>query len=395
MAIKDFLDNFFDDGTAMLKTVSAGNDARRYYMNLIVESSVNMIGKTISRCDFQTFDEGREVREKNFYMLNVEANKNSSASRFWREVIIKLLKDGEALILIEDGSLYLANSFERKENVFDENQYSNIMLGINGDHEIKGIKRESEVLYLKDEATNVKTALNSINKDYSGLIDSSIKGFQNSKARKGTLDIPTNLPKTLQEEGALQSHIQNTMADFMDPTKDAVYPQSDGFEYKEVDQTKGSKSNDSGRETKNFIGDMFDFVAIAYGIPPSLLKGDTVDTKDALNNYLTFCINPLAKIITDEVNRKMYGYNLYKEKTYAKMDTSNIKTLDLSDLAGSVDILNRNGALTLDDIMLLLDKEPIGGQEGNTRFVTKNLETLERTLAGEPVGVEDDLKGGE
>ena len=125
---------------------------------------------------------------------------------------------------------------------------------------------------------------------------------------------------------------------------------------------------------------MFDFIAVAFGIPPSLLKGDTVDTKDAVNNFITFCINPLARLITDEINRKMYGYELYKERTYAKLDTSNIKAVDLRDVANSIDLLNRNAALTIDDILRILGKEPIGGDIGSMRFITKNYEVLDKVL---------------
>lgn len=390
MAIIDFLDKIFggkDEVTLKTCSVDESNDI--YYKTLIAEASVNLITKTISRAEFQTFENGKETKKLNYYILNVEANKNKSASLFWRETIEKLLKKGEALILLQDNQMFLADSFTRNEFAFIENTYTNIAIG---DYTLSDTKKESEVLYLKDNNSTIKNAINGIYNDYTKLINSSIKGYQNSKARKGKLKIPTNLPKTLQEEGKLQDHIQTTMADFMDPSKDAVYPETSGFEYTEVAESKGSKSNDSGRETKNFIDDVFDFMAISYGIPPSLLKGDTVDTKDAVNNFLTFCINPLAKLITDEINRKMYGYKLYKERTYAKLDTSNIKTVDLKDIANSIDLLNRNGALTIDDILRALGKEPIGGDIGAMRFITKNLELLDKVAED---GQVSSFKGGD
>ena len=384
MAIIDFLDKIFggkDEVTLKTCSVDESNDI--YYKTLIAEASVNLITKTISRAEFQTFENGKETKKLNYYILNVEANKNKSASLFWRETIEKLLKKGEALILLQDNQMFLADSFTRNEFAFIENTYTNIAIG---DYTLSDTKKESEVLYLKDNNSTISNAINGICNDYTKLINSSVKGYQNSKARKGKLKIPTNLPKTLQEEGKLQDHIQTTMADFMDPSKDAVYPETSGFEYTEVAESKGSKSNDSGRETKNFINDVFDFMAISYGIPPSLLKGDTVDTKDAVNNFLTFCINPLAKLITDEINRKMYGYKLYKERTYAKLDTSNIKTVDLKDIANSIDLLNRNGALTIDDILRALGKEPIGGDIGAMRFITRNLEVLDKVAETGSIG---------
>ena len=384
MAIIDFLDKIFggkDEVTLKTCSVDESNDI--YYKTLIAEASVNLITKTISRAEFQTFENGKETKKLNYYILNVEANKNKSASLFWRETIEKLLKKGEALILLQDNQMFLADSFTRNEFAFIENTYTNIAIG---DYTLSDTKKESEVLYLKDNNSTISNAINGICNDYTKLINSSVKGYQNSKARKGKLKIPTNLPKTLQEEGKLQDHIQTTMADFMDPSKDAVYPETSGFEYTEVAESKGSKSNDSGRETKNFINDVFDFMAISYGIPPSLLKGDTVDTKDAVNNFLTFCINPLAKLITDEINRKMYGYKLYKERTYAKLDTSNIKAVDLKDIANSIDLLNRNGALTIDDILRALGKEPIGGDIGAMRFITRNLEVLDKVAETGSIG---------
>ncbi|HHX63159.1 MAG TPA: phage portal protein, partial [Epulopiscium sp.] len=267
----------------------------------------------------------------------------------------------------------------KQEYAFRGNVYSEISIG---DYELKDTWEESKVLYLKYDNRNLMNALRGISEDYSGLIASSIKGYQNSKARKGKLKIPTNLPKELQTEGELQKHIEKSMSAFMDPTKDAVYPESNGFEYTEISEAKGSKSNDSGREAKNFANDIFDFVAVGLGIPPSLLKGDTVDTKDAVNNFITFCINTITKPIQDEINRKMYGEKEYLTNTYVKVDTSNIKAVDLRDVANSIDLLNRNGALTIDDTLGILGKEPIGGDVGDMRFVTKNLELIDNVLKG-------------
>ena len=46
-----------------------------------------------------------------------------------------------------------------------------------------------------------------------------------------------------------------------------------------------------------------------FPIPPQLLKGNVADTEKAFNNFLTFCINPIAELLTDEINRKLYGKN--------------------------------------------------------------------------------------
>lgn len=370
---------FIAKNNLILSTMGFSSDANSKYQSLVKEASINLISKTVALADFKTYMGGKPYKGTNHYIFNVEANQNTSANVFWEKAIKQLLLNGESLILLQDDKLYLADSFTRIEKVFLGNQYMDISTG---DYNLKDIWPEEKVLYLSYDNQRILNAVGSVSSDFSQLVSSSVKGYQNSKSRKGKLKIPSNLPKELEAENALQEHISQSMEDFMDPAKDAVYPESDGFEYTEIPKSKGSKSNDSGRETKNFINDMFDFVAVAFGIPPSLLKGDTVDTKDATNNFLTFCIKPIAKLVQDEINRKMYGKDNYLKSNYIKVDTSNIKAVDLRDVANSIDLLNRNGALTIDDTLGILGKEPIGGDVGDMRFVTKNLELIDNVLKG-------------
>lgn len=348
-----------------------------FHKTLAVEASVALISKTLSRAEFQTFYKGKELKTENYYLLNVEANQNKTAPLFWREVISALLKNGEALVLMERGQLYLASEFNKEENAFKPNVYKDIKIG---DYELKDSKKEDEVIYLKEDNTRMNNAINGLADEFSKLVASSAKGYSASKARKGTLDIPSNYAATLKEGENLQEHIGKLMKDFMDPTKDAVFPQANNLKYTEVADAKGSKSNDSGRETKNFINDIFDFVAISYGIPPSLLKGDVADTEDAFDNFITFCINPLAELIEDEINRKMYGQKAYTENSYTRIDTTRIKVVGIKEIANSIELLTRTGSHTIDDNLKLLGKEPIGGEVGESRYITKNLAHIDSAI---------------
>lgn len=379
MGLIDFFTSFFDKDNKInsLKSCGYGLDGNVGYLTLLMATSINLIAKTLSRAEFQTYEQGKEIKKTNYYILNVEPNSNISATRFWQEVVKKLLIETEVLILLQNNQLYLADSFNRQEKVFVENIYTEVSIG---DYPLNDTWYENKVLYLKNDNKQIQQAISNIYKDFTKLINASIKGYQNSKARKGKLKIPTNLPKELEDSKALQEHIHALMKDFMDPAKDAVYPEDDGFEYTEIVDSKGSKSNDSGRETKNFVNDIADFIAMGYGIPPSLLKGDTVDTKDAVNNFLTFCINPIAKLIQDEINRKMYRIEGYRNNNYVKVDTSNIKAVDLRDIANSIDLLNRNAALTINDILRILGKEPLDDNIGSLRFITKNYEVLDKVF---------------
>lgn len=389
--------NFFRPGVdeIHLTTESLGLTSGIYYKTLATEASIALIAKTLSRAEFKTFEDEKETRKKNYYLLNVEANQNQSAPAFWKDVITALLKNGEALIIMQGHQFYLATSFERVKNAFEPNQYKNIEIG---GHKIKETKNETEVIYLRNDNEKMRSAVNGLSDELSSLVASSIKGYNASKARKGTVDVPTSYAATIPEQEKIQDHFKSLFKDFMDSTKDSVLPQTNGLKYTEVDEAKGSKSNDSGRETKNFVNDIFDFVAISFGIPPSLLKGDTVDTADAFNNFITFCINPLAELIEDEINRKFYGKKAYLEFTYTKIDTTTLKATDIKELASAVDLLTRTGSTTIDENMKILGKEPVGGEVGAMRFVTKNMEYIDYVLEQGTTGSVNSnqpLEGGE
>ena len=122
---------------------------------------------------------------------------------------------------------------------------------------------------------------------------------------------------------------------FFEAEGGAVLPLTNGLKYVEMDGGTQTKGSIEGRDIRAFIDDVFDYVAIAFQVPPQLLKGNVADTDKAVNNFLTFCINPLAELLSDEINRKMYGKRAYLERTYMRIDTSHIRAVDIADVANA------------------------------------------------------------
>ena len=165
-----------------------------YYRLLATKASINLIAKTIARIEFQTFEEGDSTRAMNYYMFNVEANINQSAYSFWIELVSKLLEQGEALVIIDDESLFIADSFTVNASKYNKgNVYSNVQIGSN---ELSKRFDESEVLYFQDTTSSLNNTIKALSSDFGKLIGASIRGYQNSKNRKGKLNIPTHLSKT-------------------------------------------------------------------------------------------------------------------------------------------------------------------------------------------------------
>lgn len=375
-----FLSWFDRDGNLDLSAHVAVLATEVYFKNLAIQACVNLIANTVARSEFKTYERGVETRKDNYYLFNVEPNPNKSASKFWRDVVHHLVYDNECLVLMQGDHLYVADSYNVVSGTFVENLYTDIRIG---DLNLTTKHRESEVLHLELHNERIKDVVDGLYTSYGKLIAAAQKHYKRNAARKGALTIPTNYPQTEKAQTELRELLEKRFKTFFEAESDAVIPLTNGITYSEIEHgaatTKGSME---GRDIKAFIDDVFDFTAIAFQIPPQLLKGNVADTEKAVNNFLTFCINPLAELLTDEINRKMYGKKAYLERTYMKLDTSHIRAVDIKDVANALDVLLRIGAYTIDDCLQHLGMEPLNTEWSTQRWMTKNYAPIETAVEG-------------
>lgn len=381
MALWDWFLGLFnkDTGTLPLDVVVGEIAAEVFYKELAVQSCVNLIANAVSRSEFLTFEKGKEIRGENYYLFNVEPNQNKSASKFWRDVIHRLVYDNECLVIQQDGMFYVADSFTVAKFAFKENIYRDIVID---DYQLKNSYLESQVFHFELHDKKIRDVIEGLYQSYAKLITASQKHYIRNNAKRGTLEIPTNYPQTDKAQKDLQDLLNSRIKRFYEAEGGAVLPLSNGMKYEELQSNVSSKGSIEGRDIREFINDIFDFVAIAFQVPPQLIKGNVADTEKAVNNFLTFCVNPLAELLTDEINRKLYGKRAYLERTYVKLDTSRIRAVDITDVAGALDILIRIGAYSVDDCLKLLGLEPLGTEWSQVRWMTKNYERIEQRFKG-------------
>lgn len=385
MSFWDWFSGLFDKEGKLALNATVGRLATEvYYKELAFQACANLIAKTLARAEFRTFLKGEEVREDMYYLLNVEPNPNQNASDFWRDAVYRAAKGNESLIVMEGDYLYLADSWNVVPGTFVENLYTEIRLG-----ELREPlkRRESEVLHLRMHNEQAKQVIEGLYDSYSKLIAAAQKRYRRNSSKRGFLDLGTNYPQTDKAQSDLKDLLENRFKTFFQHDEDAVLPLTGGVQWKELETVgSGARGTVEGRDIREFINDIFDYTAMAFQVPPQLLKGDVADTHEAMKNFLTFCINPLADMIGDEINRKMYGKRDFKKRSYVKVDTTNIRAVDIKDVANALDVLFRIGAYTIDDCLKYLGLEPLGNEIGQQRFVTKNYEPIESIL---------DLEGGE
>jgi HK97 family phage portal protein len=212
---------------------------------------------------------------------------------------------------------------------------------------------------------------------YGKLIAYGQKSYNNSRGDKGILEVSAIAQGKPNFKETFDKLMNERFRKFFE-ADNAVLPLFDGYNFKDI----GSKtySNENSRDIKAMIDDIYDFTARAFVIPPALLKGDLANTSDVVDNYLTFCIEPLVQSLGQEIIRKRIGPEAYSKGTYIKIDTKTIKHIDLLSVATSIDKLISSGAFCINDIRIAVGEEIIDEPWAWQHFMTKNYETVEAQL---------------
>ncbi len=381
MKLWDVFTGWFNknSGTLPLDACIGELTAEIWYKELALHSAMNLIANTLVRGEFKTYDKGKEIKGDDYYLFNIEPNPNKNANKFWRDVIYKLVYENECLVIQNNGRFYVADSFAVGKFAFKDYVFGNIVVdGL----QLKESKISPEVFHFELHNGRLKTIIDGLYASYGKLIAASQDHYKRNNARRGKLIVPTNYPQTEDAQSDLQDLLKRRFKRFFEAEGGAVIPLTNGLEYEELESNIGVKGGIEGRDIRAFVDDIFDMVAIALQIPPSLLKGNVADTEKAVNSYIAFCINPLAELITDEVNRKWYGKESYLQRSYVKLDTSKIKVVDIKDTANALDVLLRIGGYSIDDCLVTLGMEPLETEWSKARWMTKNYQRVEESYKG-------------
>ena len=115
-------------------------------------------------------------------------------------------------------------------------------------------------------------------------------------------------------------------------------------------------------------------------MPPTLAKGDVQDTEKAVDEMLTFCLDPLAEMFMQEINRKRSGRSEVLKGTKLQIDTMRVKHIDMFDIATSADKLISSGIYTVNMILRALGEPQMDEDWADQHFITKNYSTVQGLL---------------
>ncbi|WP_431030046.1 phage portal protein [Lysinibacillus sp. LZ02] len=364
--VKEF---FLDDrnGAARQYLYEAAVEAA--YKNFAISVCIDLIANTLSKCEFHTFVDGKTMRGENYYLFNVQPNQNQNASEFIYDFVSKFFYENEALIIMKDEQLYIADSFSVTDYAFYENVYKDVVVN---DYKLQKTFVESEVIHLKLRDKKIIDAIDSLYKTYGKLLGSAMNYYRRKNNKRYLMKMDHIRAQDEETQAELDALIEAQLKNWFDPKKEGVVFQlQEGMELQDMSSSKDGKDSNS-RDISNLVHDIFDFVSMAFHVPKNLLKGDLADLEKQVDSFIMFAISPFAELITDEYNRKIYSKEEFLKRTYMKVDTSKIKLLDIVQAATAYDKFFAIGGMTINELLQELGKNPIDEDWANERFITKN-----------------------
>lgn len=349
----------------------------------------NMVANAVGKCEFKTLKAWQPVKGPEYYMLNVEPNINQNSTMFWHEFCYKLLFNNEVLVVAtkhRDGHemLVVADSWDEPVRYPARmNEYRNVRVGA-----VTYAKtfKESEVIHLKLNNTNIKKLIDELYSSYSRLISAAQKSYTRSRGVR----LKVKVDQTPGGDDEYAKTFKQLMDDQVKPWINAdsgVLPQFEGYEYSDVNKGQAAENT---RDIRALVDDIFTFTALGVGMPPVLVTGGVADTRDAITRWLTTCIDPLCDQIQEEFNRKRYGYESWKSGTYMQIDTSTIIHFDMFSNAANIEKLIGSGAFSINDVLVAAGLPEIDEDWARKHWLSLNI----GTMAAAARAAENGGKGG-
>jgi len=382
----DWISGLFGSKNSITLTEFQRLATSAYYKRLAIETCIDLIANTLTRCEFQTFERGKEIRGENYFLLNVQPNQNQNSSEFIHSLVNRLIMQNECLVIMQNDQLYIADGWVKNEFALKENYYTEVQMG---DLTFQKVFRESEVLYFKLNDRNIMEVINGLYEDYGKLISSAIGYYKRKNNKRILIKGDFLRPQDEETQKLINEMFEKQLSDWFNADKPGVgFQVQKGFDFEDMSDSKsGVAQNSTSRDIADLVNDVINYVAMAFHVPRGLLKGDIADVEKHMDAFLLFCIKPIAELIEDEFNRKMYTKQEFLNRTYLKVDTNNLKIVDITQLAAAADKLFAIGGLSINDILTMLGKEPIDEEWANKRYVTKNYQ--EASKGGEGDGEEN------
>lgn len=375
--IFNFLDKKID--AAEISTVTKEILEQIAFKELALHIGISYISNTLSKCEFKTYENGTEVKDKLYYILNVSPNPNQNSSQFISQFIEQCFYYGSALVVQQGDSIYCADNFDiDDENPLKEATFYNVTFNC---HTVKKRYKACEVFFFQLNNDNVKKLIDSLYAQYSEIISQAISAYKRSNGTKYKMIIENYKAGDANFNKIFNDVLKVQLKTFIE-NDNAIYPQYKGIDLQEF-------SSKTPKDTSDIISmrkEIFEVVAQALKIPLSMMYGNINNLKEVRKAFLSDCVDPLADMIGEEITRKYYTFEEWKKGSKVVVDTTCVNHIDLFEIMPNVDKGISSGFVCVDEVRKTAGLQELNTEFSETHFMTKNYMPAEDMLGNLETG---------
>lgn len=403
MKITDFLEKIlfngkneftFEPASSSDEDYTVGYGSLLWAYRLALSVATERIGALISKCEIKTYIRGEETKADNWYLFNIEPNCNQSAAEFKKQIIRKLiLNPGHDCLIVElsnigrkKSAFYVADDFTKDDSQLYDSIFKNVSVDVyeDGGFTMQGVFTGNKAIYLKYQNAELNGIFSDMRRMYEYLVKNAM--MAGSYRQKYVL----SMDQTAEAQPNFEEHMQSLLNDqfkaFMEG-QNAVLPLYSGMK---VDQLSagsdlGQNVSTANKNVDTQIDECLTKVGLAFNIPKSIMLGDF--EADDLEHMLTYCIDPMAALIEQGINRKYYGQSSVTDGTYVKMDTMRARHVDFVSVGTSASSAISSGVFSINDMRKKMGEAPLKDDLGDLHFITRNYAALKDSFFDDPTNV--------
>lgn len=385
MLIADFFKKLFSN-SAKEKNFRAdmeGNSdeyesAKFYVTELALYTAIDLIARSLAKCEFVTVESGKEVYKSEYYLWNYSPNKHQTKIEFISNAVANLIFDNELLIFESaDHQLLIADSFNRTEYAMIDDTFSGITCR---NLTLQRSFKESEVIYLKYNNFALRGLLSSMCASYENLMHSAEERYNKAVGHKGIFSVESMKQGDLEFEKTFNEIIKTRFKNYFN-SKNAVLPLFQGQSYTEPSDI-GKTTNTEINDIQKLRDEAYAAVGNALHIPPSILKGEASQLSDSMDCFIGNAVDTHAQMFEQEITKKRYGESEFLKGNYLLIDTTYVRHIDAISSAANIDKSIACGTLSPEKAQKYCNMLPSNEEWSRKHYMTKNYQTADMTLKG-------------
>lgn len=341
------------------------------------------IGAAVANAEIRFYEPGGGLAEPSApqWLWTTSPNPNQSHYEFFIDLVERMLTDRRGALVVPArlrGSdvLWVADGFTEHPDPGRPTRYETVSVGRSTS--FAGARKSylaSDVYYFRLRSPAAKAVLDALGEAYDSMAAKAASAYDAQSAQRYKLKMPATESGDAEFRTKWDEYISDALRSFLTNNR-TVWTEFRGQELEPL-KTEVSLSTSASSDFDALVKGAFERVAVAYGMPVSMLYGNVNNFEQVFGSFLTFAVDPVARLVSDEITRKTYTADEWAAGARVVVDTSRIKHYDIIESAEGADKLISSSLMTPNQVLHVLGLDPVPDAWADEHVLTKNYERVD------------------